>query len=170
MKTHVIVMCLLIALTCAVPASAEDRTFNDPGGAYSLSFPDYMEIRDSNQKNCLFLFSEEKALVIAVVYADAKGLPGNNIQQLCKQYPFVEQMAIAQVQQSGFNVTGKRPMNFKGIPALDYIISKENQGLSGDCIMFITRGRMFTVMVTGRATDSSQNVNIFNSVLGTMKL
>jgi len=116
------------------PLEAQEKTYSDPGGGFSVTYPEDMVIRDTKSPNSLTLYSEEKKLGVGILYTDARGLPGSNIQQLCAQYPFIEQMLIAQVKNSGFQVTSKQEVTFKGIPALAYGMesNKENDIFSGD--------------------------------------
>jgi hypothetical protein len=167
----------LVALSWvfSFPLLADEQSYTDPDGGFSLSFPDYMTIIDNKgKKNMLALFSEEKAIAIAITYADTGGgLPGNNIQKLCKQYPFIEQMGIAQVKQSGFQVTSNRNVNFKGIPAIDYGIGQVNQNgvaMAGDFLMFINRNRFYFILFNGRKEEYNKNLNIFNTIMGTLKI
>ena len=172
---HVCLLFLLssvILASLASPVAAQEKQYRDPGGGFSLAYPGDLTVVDNDIKNCLTLFSKERGFALAVSYADAAGLPGNNIQQLCRQYPFVELMCIEKIKESGFEVQSKNEVNFKGIPALQYGLetAKNNTAFSGDSLMFINGGRMYFILFHGIKKDYAKNTSLFNSIMATLKI
>ena len=154
------------------PLPAQESQYSDPGGGFSLIYPDYLSIMDTKNQNSLTLISKEKAFIVAIGYAEAKDLPGDNIQKLCKQYPFVELLCINKIKETGFTPSPKSEVSFKGIPALKYILEKTSNNIvfSGDSLWFINKKKLYFIMFSGKKEDYDKNVDIFNTIMANLQL